>query len=78
MLGAHRLMPGLESSYPLLVEGVCDAAAQLAAALQHVAGGAGLCAGAGGPALKGVCARLCVRLRDAFMPGGASAGRAAT
>jgi hypothetical protein len=75
LLAAHAAAARLEGPCPLLAEGVCAAASQLAAALQHIAAEPGLCVGPGGPALRGGSARLCVALRDAFMP--AAAGAAA-
>jgi hypothetical protein len=70
LLSVHAQLPELEDPYPLLSEGVCGAAGQLAAALQHVAAAPGLCIGPGGPALRAAATAQCVRLRDAFMPGG--------
>jgi len=68
LLATHSLLPLLEDSYPMLTEALCNAAGQLAAALQHVAAAPGLCVGAGGPALRAAATAQCVRLRDAFMP----------
>ena len=68
LAAAHAALPELADAFPLLAAGLCDAAGQLAAALQHVAAAPGLCVGEGGPALREACARQCVRLRDAFMP----------
>ena len=55
---------------PLLVDGVCGAAAGLATALQQIATNAdapGMRSGQGA-ALRSASGALCMHLRDAFMP----------
>lgn len=62
--------PQVGQLLPLLVSGVCDAVAGLAAALQHVATNAdapGMRSGRGA-LLRSKCGRLCMQLRDVFMP----------
>ena len=59
---------GLQDSFPLAATGIVELSAKMAAVLQHMAS-APAAPGSGTSAVfRSGCARLCMQLRDAFLP----------